>query len=92
MSTNINDLSVAERLNAPTPPLFKTIRRIGYLLVTLSGVAVALGTGGVALPIWVLVTAKTVAAVGATLAGTSSLAVDHTQIENEANNISLFRK
>ena len=72
-----NELSVADRLTAPTPSIFAIIRNIGIVLATLSGAVVALQSQGIELPEYVtLLTDKAAWISGLIAALVSQLTVD----------------
>jgi hypothetical protein len=64
--------SVLERVAAPTPKFFKTIRNWGLVLGALGGTLVA---APVALPAWLLAAAKALIVAGSVAAGVSQTAV-----------------
>jgi hypothetical protein len=65
-------MSVAERVVAPTPKFFKTIRNWGIVLGALGGTLVA---APVTLPAWLLAAAKALIVAGSVAAGVSQTAV-----------------
>lgn len=64
--------SVMERIGAPTPSFFKTIRNWGIVLGAIGGTLV---TVPVALPAWLLGAAKILVVAGSVAAGVSQTAV-----------------
>jgi hypothetical protein len=65
-------MSIMERLIAPTPNFFKTIRNWGIVLGALGGTLI---TVPVSLPAWLLVVAKVFTVAGTVAAGVSYTAV-----------------
>ena len=65
-------MSVLERLVAPTPNFFKTIRNLGIVLGAIGGTLI---TVPVALPAWILGVAKVLVVAGSVAAGVSQTAV-----------------
>lgn len=75
---NIQDeLTIPERLSAPTPKLFKTVRTIGIVVAALASALLGVKAQGVALPDVVDVLAsKAYVLAGAVAALVSTLTVD----------------
>lgn len=65
-------MSVLERLVAPTPNFFKTIRNLGIILGAIGGTLI---TVPVALPTWILAAAKVLVVAGSVAAGVSQTVV-----------------
>ncbi len=65
-------MSIMERLVAPTPNFFKTIRNLGIVLGAIGGTLI---TVPVALPAWILAAAKVLVVAGSVAAGVSQTAV-----------------
>ena len=65
-------LNVLERVTAPTPNFFKTIRNWGLVLGALGGTLIAVP---VALPAWLLAAAKVLVVAGSVAAVVSQTAV-----------------
>ena len=71
-----NEMSVLERLNAPTPPFFKKLRTAGVIIGTIgAGIAGA----GIALPAVVVGLAGYLITGGSILVAVSSVAVDSSE-------------
>jgi uncharacterized membrane protein HdeD (DUF308 family) len=82
--TDPNNMSVVERVKAPTPKFFKILRTIGLALATVGG---ALLAAPIALPAAVISVAGYVALAGGVMTAVSQTAVDTTNsktTENEA--------
>ena len=74
---NQNKLPIAERIKAPTPPLFAWIRNIGIIVAALSGAVMAIEQQGIQLPEWVaLIADKAALIAGIIAAAVSQLTVD----------------
>ena len=71
----LDQMSVVERLQAPTPPFFRRLRLWAILLGAPAAVVAALASGGLAVPAIVAGIAKGIAAVGTTAAAISTLTV-----------------
>lgn len=71
-------LSLTERVAAPTPSFFKKLRMIGLVLVAASGALVA---GPVAVPVIITKIAGYLAVAGGVVTAVSQTAVDDTQLE-----------
>jgi hypothetical protein len=85
MGTNVqNDLTIGERLNAPTPPFFKKIRTIGLLIGAIGAAIVA---SPVVLHAIVASAAGYLITAGAVIVSVSSVTVDFSELakENEAD-------
>jgi hypothetical protein len=81
MQTNNSRLSVAQRVQSPTPPFFKKLRTIGLALAAL-GTAVI--TGPIALPVLVAKIAGYVAVAGGVISAVSQATVeDNTKHQEE---------
>jgi len=70
---NPNDMSVVERVKAPTPKFFKTLRTIGLALAAIGGVILA---SPIALPAGLIAAAGYVALAGGVVTAVSQTAVD----------------
>jgi hypothetical protein len=66
-------MTIIERIQAPTPKLFKWFRNVGLALATVSGVVL---TSPVSLPILVVTIAGYAAVAGAVLTAVSQITVD----------------
>lgn len=76
-----NNLSVVERIAAPTPPLFAIIRNIGIVLAALAGAVMAVQQQGVQLPeIVTTIADKVVLVSGVIPALVSQLTVDFSKL------------
>jgi uncharacterized membrane protein HdeD (DUF308 family) len=71
--TNPNNMSIVERIQAPTPKFFKTLRSIGLILATIGGTILA---SPVALPAAIVTAAGYVALAGGIMSAVSQTAVD----------------
>jgi len=82
--TDPNNMSVVERVKAPTPKFFKILRTIGLALATAGGALLAVP---IALPAAVISIAGYVALAGSVMTAVSQTAVETTNsktTENEA--------
>lgn len=73
LATNPNEMTIVERVKAPTPKFFKTLRTIGLALAAVSG---AILTAPVAVPTALVTIAGYVALAGGVLTAVSQTAVD----------------
>jgi len=72
---NPDEMSVAERVKAPTPKFFKSLRTIGLALATVGGTILA---APVALPAAIVTVAGYAALAGGVMSAVSQTAVDNT--------------
>lgn len=79
MQSAINQLNLAGRIQAPTPPFFQKLRMAGMVLVAVSTALLAGGTTTVALPVIVTQIAGYLAVAGTVLTAVSQTAVDATE-------------
>ena len=70
---NPNNMSVVQRVKAPTPPFFKTLRTIGLALAAIGGGILA---SPIALPAGLIAAAGYVALAGGVVIAVSQTAVD----------------
>lgn len=75
-----NSITLAERLTAPTPKFFKTLRTV---VLSLAGVATAIIAAPVALPAIVTTVAGYVIAAGTVAGAVSSLPVDFDKLAKQ---------
>ena len=73
LATNPNEMTIVERVKAPTPKFFKTLRTIGLTLAAVGG---AILTAPVAVPTALVTIAGYVALAGGVLTAVSQTAVD----------------
>lgn len=73
LATNPNEMTIVERVKAPTPKFFKTLRTIGLALAAVGG---AILTAPVAVPAALVTIAGYVALAGGVLTAVSQTAVD----------------
>ena len=71
--TNPNEMTIVERVKAPTPKYFKTLRTIGLTLAAVGG---AILTAPVAVPAALITIAGYVALAGGVITAVSQTAVD----------------
>ncbi|MDP4271075.1 MAG: hypothetical protein Q8909_13265 [Bacteroidota bacterium] len=71
---NPDEMSVAERVKAPTPKFFKSLRTIGIVLATVGGTILA---APVALPAALVTVAGYAALAGGVMSAVSQTAVDN---------------
>lgn len=74
------NLSITQRLQAPTPTFFRAVRTVGLLL---GAVSTAILTAPVALPAAVVTVAGYLATAGAVAAAVSSTTVDYNALERK---------
>jgi len=70
---NPNNMSVVQRVKAPTPPFFKTLRTIGLALAAIGGAILA---SPIALPAGLVAAAGYIALAGGVVTAVSQTAVD----------------
>jgi hypothetical protein len=68
-----NEMSVVDRLNAPTPPFFKKLRTTGIMVGVVGG---ALAAAPVALPVAIVSLSGYLITAGSILTAVSSITVD----------------
>ena len=73
ITMNPNNMSVVERVKAPTPKFFRTLRTIGLALAAIGGAILA---SPIALPAGVVAAAGYVALAGGVVSAVSQTAVD----------------
>ncbi len=71
--TNPNEMTIVERVKAPTPKFFKTLRTIGLTLAAVGG---AILTAPIAVPAALVTIAGYVALAGGVITAVSQTAVD----------------
>ena len=81
---NPNNMSVVERVKAPTPKFFKTLRTIGLALAAIGGAILA---SPIALPAGLVAAAGYVALAGGVVTAVSQTAVDTTNSKTTENEI-----
>jgi uncharacterized membrane protein HdeD (DUF308 family) len=79
-ATDPNNMSVAERVKAPTPKFFKTLRTIGLALAAVGGAVLA---APVAVPAALVSIAGYVALAGGVMTAVSQTAVDTNAKEDQ---------
>ena len=79
---NPNNMSVVQRVKAPTPPFFKTLRTIGLALAAIGGAILA---SPIALPAGLVAVAGYVALAGGVVTAVSQTAVDTTDLKTTEN-------
>ncbi len=73
LASNPNEMTIVERVKAPTPKFFKTLRTIGLALAAVGG---AILTAPVAVPAALVTIAGYVALAGGVMTAISQTAVD----------------
>ncbi|MDD3490181.1 MAG: hypothetical protein PHR62_09885 [Paludibacter sp.] len=73
LASNPNEMTIVERVKAPTPKFFKTLRTIGLALAAVGG---AILTAPVAVPAALITIAGYVALTGGVMTAISQTAVD----------------
>ncbi len=79
---NPNNMSVVQRLKAPTPKFFRTLRTIGLALAAIGGAILA---SPVALPAGLVAAAGYIALAGGVVSAVSQTAVDTTDLKTSEN-------
>ena len=79
---NPNNMSVVQRVKAPTPPFFKTLRTIGLALAAIGGAILA---SPIALPAGLVAAAGYIALAGGVVTAVSQTAVDTTDSKTTEN-------
>ncbi|MFZ4581552.1 MAG: hypothetical protein ACOYM7_02775 [Paludibacter sp.] len=79
---NPNNMSVVERVKAPTPTFFKTLRTIGLALAAIGGAILA---SPIALPAGLVAAAGYIALAGGVVSAVSQTAVDTTDSKTTEN-------
>ena len=79
---NPNNMSVVERVKAPTPTFFKTLRTIGLALAAIGGAILA---SPIALPAGLVAAAGYIALAGGVVTAVSQTAVDTTDSKTTEN-------
>ena len=79
---NPNNMNVVERVKAPTPKFFKTLRTIGLALAAIGGAILA---SPVALPAGLVAAAGYIALAGGVVSAVSQTAVDTTNSKTTEN-------
>ena len=70
-------MNIIERVSAPTPKLFKTLRTIGIVILAVSG---SILTAPIALPVGLVTIAGYLAVAGGVMSAVSQVTVDNKQI------------
>lgn len=73
LATNPNEMTIVERVKAPTPKFFKTLRTIG---LTLAGIGGAILAAPVAVPAALITIAGYITLAGGVITAVSQTAVD----------------
>jgi uncharacterized membrane protein HdeD (DUF308 family) len=79
---NPNNMSVVQRVKAPTPKFFRTLRTIGLALAAIGGAILA---SPIALPAGLVAAAGYVALAGGVVSAVSQTAVDTTDSKTTEN-------
>jgi uncharacterized membrane protein HdeD (DUF308 family) len=79
---NPNNMSVVQRVKAPTPKFFITLRTIGLALASIGGAILA---SPVALPAGLVAAAGYIALAGGVVSAVSQTAVDTTDLKTSEN-------
>ncbi|MDD4199407.1 MAG: hypothetical protein PHZ12_08395 [Paludibacter sp.] len=82
--TNPNEMNVVERVKAPTPKFFKTLRAIGIALVAAGGAILA---SPISLPAGLIAAAGYVILAGGVVTAVSQTAVDTTDSKKTENEV-----
>ncbi len=78
LATNPNEMTIVERVKAPTPKFFKTLRTIG---LTLAGIGGAILAAPVAVPAALITIAGYITLAGGVITAVSQTAVDSESIK-----------
>ncbi len=81
-ATNPNEMSVVERVKAPTPKFFKTLRTIGLTLAAIGGAILA---APISIPAGLIAVAGYVTLAGGVLTAVSQTAVNSGQKEDSSH-------
>ncbi|MCE5331753.1 MAG: hypothetical protein LLF95_06400 [Bacteroidales bacterium] len=81
---NPNNMSVVERVKAPTPKFFRTLRTIGLTLAAIGGAILA---SPIALPAGLVAAAGYIVLAGGVVSAVSQTAVDTTDSKTTENEI-----
>ena len=73
MKTTANEMTLAQRVSAPTPKFFKVLRSIGLVLAAVSGTVLA---SPIALPVAITTVASYLTVAAGVLTAVSQVAVD----------------
>ena len=76
-------MNIIERVSAPTPKLFKTLRTIGIVMLAVSG---SILTAPIALPVGLVTIAGYLAVAGGVMSAVSQVTVDNKQISQLETN------
>ena len=79
-------MNIIERVSAPTPKLFKTLRTIGIVMLAVSG---SILTAPIALPVGLVTIAGYLAVAGGVMSAVSQVTVDNKQMSQLETNSSL---
>jgi uncharacterized membrane protein HdeD (DUF308 family) len=82
ITMNPNNMSVVERVKAPTPKFFRTLRTIGLALAAIGGAILA---SPIALPAGLVAAAGYLALAGGVVSAVSQTAVDTTDSKTTEN-------
>lgn len=82
ITINPNNMSVVQRVKAPTPKFFKTLRTIGLALAAFGGAILA---SPIALPAGLVAAAGYIALAGGVVTAVSQTAVDTTDSKTTEN-------
>ena len=82
--TDPNEMTVVERVKAPTPKFFRTLRNIGLALAAIGGAILA---APVAVPAALITVAGYVTLAGSVITAVSQTAVDNSQTKTEEDEI-----
>lgn len=81
-TTDPNEMTVVERVKAPTPKFFKTLRNIGLALAAIGGAILA---APVAVPAALITVAGYVTLAGSVITAVSQTAVDTSKTKTSEN-------
>lgn len=84
MQSNINQMSIADRITAPTPPFFKKLQRIGLIFGAISATILTAGAG---LPVVVVTIAGYLATASTVVVAVSQLPVDSNVILHDGKTL-----
>ena len=75
-------LNIVNRMKAPTPRLFKTLRTIGLVMAAVGGTII---TAPVSIPVVLINIAGYLTVAGGVLTAVSQITVDESKLNEEAN-------
>ena len=84
MQATINQMSIADRITAPTPPFFKKLQKIGLIIGAISATILTAGAGLLAVAVTI---AGYLATASAVVVSVSQLPVDSNAIVEDGKTL-----